>query len=407
MFRFSLRALVCLTAVVAIGLAVFVCSNAESEVERDIRLYGDRPITDRETLFAKVEQLIDARQSEGRWHDPEVEAVPEPVPRPTLTRVEFAQIATHYRKAYPLVSLRERLAYERARKHRHAKLLDSTLERMNVAEDPTHGGMTKGEWPQIRTHALQQLHSRWVFHFIRQEGAGVARLPPDPSVRDLEVEPWPEIMFEATTHQPPGEPVDVPDTEPNDPSARVFERWTEAKNPMRVPSRPRLESYFQSNLLEFTQSGRNGFAKDVDHVAGFLPHRLMTQSNIRMGAPRFPRGLETPVFASDWGVKTLQLVSLLKHDRPKVYVSKTLPNMESLPEANVRDLDGFESRALERLYNGEDLCIEGRQNQVRMLGSLRAIEQCRDCHFVKRGQLLGAFSYEFARLAPNSFSSPE
>ena len=397
MIRFSLKALVCLTAIVAIVYAVcFYGMVTESEDERDIRLYGELPIEDPETLFAKVDQLADPDERPDPWDPNDVRAKS----RPKLTRVELAQVASHYRKAYPFVSLRDRLTYERAAKHRQVKLLDSTRKRLSLAEDPTQGGMMKGELPAVRTLAFEAVHSQWVFYFIRQEGVGMTRMP-DPSIRDLESLDWPDIPFEATTNQPPGKPVEVPETEPTQPSKRVYELWAQARNPFRLPTRPRLEAYFDSDSREFGRGGRNGFARNVDEVAGFQPHRVLTQSRIRMGASTWDHGFEPEVSPHDWGVKSLQLVSLLKHDRPKVYVSKTLPNMESLPEGKTRDLDTFETEALDRLYDGEDLCIEGRENEVRMLGSLRAMKQCLDCHFVERGQLLGAFSYKFARLTPD------
>lgn len=397
MFRFSLRGLVCFTSLIAIAVAI--CSYgmlAESEDERDIRLYGELPIEDPVSLFSKVDQLVEAGIRERPWNQTQFATS-----RPRLTRVELAQVANHYRKAYSFVSLRNRLSYEANSTPRPVKLMDSTLERLSLAEDPTRGGMVKSELPPIRTLALQALHSDWVFHFIRQEGVGMTRMP-DPSVWDLESKTWPEIPFEATTEQAPGQATELPDTEPDNPSDKLFQRWTDAKNPLRLPSRPRLLQYFEEDYRDFGRSGRNGFAKDVDHVAGFLPHRITSQRRIRMDQVQLPQGREPDASPNDWGVKSLHLVSLLKHDRPQVYVSKSLPNMESLPEANLRDLDGFETMALERLYNGDDLCIQARENQVRMLGSLRAMKQCLDCHLVERGELLGAFSYEFARLTPDA-----
>ncbi|MEM6472824.1 MAG: hypothetical protein AAF802_24895 [Planctomycetota bacterium] len=80
----------------------------------------------------------------------------------------------------------------------------------------------------------------------------------------------------------------------------------------------------------------------------------------------------------------------------QVYDSRTLPNMES--HANdLRELDSFETTSLQRLYQGEDLCLEGHENRVRMFGSLRANRQCLDCHTVQRGELLGAFTNDFIR----------
>src|SRR6185437_1648341 len=97
----------------------------------------------------------------------------------------------------------------------------------------------------------------------------------------------------------------------------------------------------------------------------------------------------------NWLTVRVELVSMLKHDRPMVYVSEYLPNMNELREAPVRDLDPFERQALTALLAGDDLAADHDAGRVRALGSLRAANQCLECHQVKRGALLGAFSYEF------------
>ena len=101
-----------------------------------------------------------------------------------------------------------------------------------------------------------------------------------------------------------------------------------------------------------------------------------------------------------WQTVRVDLVSLLKHQRPMAYVSRHLPNMTELRHAPVRELDGFEQRALSSLIAGEDLVSDGHLDRVRAFGSLRAATQCLTCHEVERGTLLGAFSYEFLRDPP-------
>jgi len=71
--------------------------------------------------------------------------------------------------------------------------------------------------------------------------------------------------------------------------------------------------------------------------------------------------------------------------------------MEELRDAPTRPLDGFERDALEKLRGGEELVVEENPDELRMLGPLRALEECRHCHEVKADELLGAFSY---RLRP-------
>ena len=58
-----------------------------------------------------------------------------------------------------------------------------------------------------------------------------------------------------------------------------------------------------------------------------------------------------------------------------------------------RPLDEFESAALPVLERGEDLVKEVKENELRVLGSIRAMKQCLTCHDVQRGDLLGAFTY--------------
>ena len=60
----------------------------------------------------------------------------------------------------------------------------------------------------------------------------------------------------------------------------------------------------------------------------------------------------------------------------------------------------FEATALEELRSNEDLVVKDGVNRIRMLGSLRAGNDCLKCHSVKRGHLLGAFSYEVVREGP-------
>ncbi len=98
-----------------------------------------------------------------------------------------------------------------------------------------------------------------------------------------------------------------------------------------------------------------------------------------------------------WAVRRMELVSLLKHDRPQVYVSSELPRMDKMDDTPVRDLGEFETGALAKLKAGEDVVTRASLNRIEMLGALRASKSCLQCHNVERGQLLGAFSYSLVR----------
>ena len=69
-----------------------------------------------------------------------------------------------------------------------------------------------------------------------------------------------------------------------------------------------------------------GYIKDRRHVAGFETHRFS----------------QVPAPAGAWKVRTLELVSLLLHDEPAVYVSDHLPRMEHRSGIPTRPLDRFE-----------------------------------------------------------------
>ncbi len=98
-----------------------------------------------------------------------------------------------------------------------------------------------------------------------------------------------------------------------------------------------------------------------------------------------------------WKVQRLELVSLLKHDAPVVYVSESLPRMKDTDDTKTRPLDAFEKSGLEALLAGEDLKVSESDNEIRMVGSVRAVKQCLACHGVERGDLLGAFTYKLRR----------
>ena len=74
--------------------------------------------------------------------------------------------------------------------------------------------------------------------------------------------------------------------------------------------------------------------------------------------------------------------------------------MDYLNSNSTRQLDTFEQESLRQLRGGEEIVIEHELNHIRMVGAIRAAKQCLDCHSVRRGELLGAFSYLLDRKQP-------
>lgn len=103
---------------------------------------------------------------------------------------------------------------------------------------------------------------------------------------------------------------------------------------------------------------------------------------------------------AEWRISKLELVSLLKFPEPRVYLSRNLPNMKELNGAPTRPLDTFEKAGLHRIREGEDIVIESDIDEIRMIGAVPAAWQCVACHSVRRGDLLGAFSYSLHRTPP-------
>jgi hypothetical protein len=149
----------------------------------------------------------------------------------------------------------------------------------------------------------------------------------------------------------------------------------------------------------FHPLGLGGVRQPVTEVIGFQSHAFHRHPGRLMSNPE------------QWNIKRLELVSLLKFEEPRVYQLDHLPRMDQLAQADVptRLLTDFEVWALEQLWTEKDIVLDhtvlnhtvlnhtvldAQSTSYQMLGSLRAGEQCLECHSVARGELLGAFSYE-------------
>ena len=234
----------------------------------------------------------------------------------------------------------------------------------------------------IRVEALQALHSDEVEKFITRPGFGESRSPAyGPTY--LPLVRLPRLPLPSCEIDPPsGElPVELSATDSLAASQAVV-----------LPSLDHLGRMNDVELESFLDRSRFGYFEDRDHVAGFGMHGFNYQVRLQrtlFGPP--------PELTENWAVRRLELVSLLKHDTPRVYESKILPNMEELREAPTRALNPFEAAAIPQLLGQEDLVAQATTNCIEMVGSIRAAKQCLDCHEVERGQLLGAFSYTLVR----------
>jgi hypothetical protein len=134
-------------------------------------------------------------------------------------------------------------------------------------------------------------------------------------------------------------------------------------------------------VLDFINPKGFGYVKDREHIAGFQKHGMS----------------KVPAASANWSVAHLELVGLVVHEKPVVYMTANLPRMDEVQNAPKRPLDSFEVEGLEALKAGEDLYYRGAEDKARMMGSIRAVKQCLQCHSGSRGDLLGAFSYGLRR----------
>jgi hypothetical protein len=213
------------------------------------------------------------------------------------------------------------------------------------------------------TWALQQLHENTAEQFARAAGFGLMRMP---SVR-LEL-----VRFEPRT--PIQLPVPVAFSSPQ-------------------PADSILQLLHNSALINFINPERTPYIRSRDEVAGFEAHLL---SSLAGEGPK-------PKRDPDWQVVRLELVSLLRHAEPRVYVAENLPEMDKLADVPNRPLNAFEQSALPQLVTQQDAVVDQKPDRIEMLGALRAGEKCLECHRGARGKLLGAFSYSLTPLpAPNT-----
>jgi hypothetical protein len=132
-----------------------------------------------------------------------------------------------------------------------------------------------------------------------------------------------------------------------------------------------------------------GTGKSLQFI-GFRPHRVTEP----------PRTIKDPTDPGiEYSLEKLELIGLLLHETPVVYESENLPNMEAVlaDQMPIRPLDAFETESLEKLRAGETFVLSNDHQQLRMVGAVRSITQCTDCHGSNPGELLGAFSYIFNR----------
>jgi hypothetical protein len=265
-----------------------------------------------------------------------------------------AQYLTALRAEFPYESMEVRLSPSpQSRAQRGKPISDAFLWSL---EAPLSGrNARQGE-------SLMSLHEHTVQEFIMSPGFGVSRMP----------------TLESKLRRSLAEETSVPQPEPL--RLSPFDYREETPTP-GIPDYSEFTRLHETSFFDFFNPERFGYLKDRAHVAGFRPHQFK----------------ELPRFETLWALQRIELIGLVLRDYPVVYVSEHLPRMDLLAKAPVRRLDTFEGAGLDALRKGQFLHIGEQNGRLRVIGALRATQQCTECHNCERGELLGAFSYQLRR----------
>lgn len=277
------------------------------------------------------------------------------------------------RERYPYVSIRERVepvnpaVYE-------------VQDVMHIEEsDPFRQGIVR--FVHSRRAGIRALHRSAIYHFLEASEFGVSRMSAFP-LQSLAHEDGSPIRIEADTRS----------------SSELPEFLSPGETPQLSTDRMQ-EGHFAFGSW-FLDASRFGDVKDLDQVAGFLPHAIVDASWDT--SPPAIEDIHSPFNETLRGsretgptlkLEKLQMVGLLYHPEPVVYDIDTLPELLSAETAPTRELDAFELRSLAILQQGNAIHVESKGDAVRMMGALRNSESCTECHTGPTTQLLGAFSY--------------
>jgi hypothetical protein len=279
--------------------------------------------------------------------------------------VSHYQEIQELRETYPVVSLESRLAYEPKKPSQDKLAIELPEQLENRLEESEYSF-------RMRNLMLAKLHQNNAADFALAQGFGVARMIRlNPQSMEL-----PEVIPRVLPEAP-----DYPNDAIPPPEFAGIQNDNELEDQL-------AGAHYQSRE-DFLAAERMGHVEEYRQAVGFESHQFRFVPEVGGGQEK-----------SQWQVTRLELVSLLRHADPMVYVSKELPNMQKLAGVSTRSLTSFEAEALPQLHRDEDVVISKDLNQIKMLGSLRAGENCLQCHSVRRGELLGAFSYEISRVKP-------
>ncbi|MCA9178771.1 MAG: hypothetical protein KDB14_30120 [Planctomycetales bacterium] len=259
-----------------------------------------------------------------------------------------------------------------------------------------------------RERQLEALHNDHYANFVASPGFGQSRAI-GWNVKQLATIEVPDV--EIAEANLPRWPVELPTPYDLGWEGGIPDYWTQY--PLAYSKDESVFHYHFATTQGFASDASLGYSPGKGRAAGFVSHAFHhSPAGLQLPNPASEQVLgPAPPRTQTYRITRLQLVSLLVHNPPKVYASESLPRMDQLGEqAATRELTEFEASALERLAAGEDIVTTAPNEAFEMLGAVRAIQRCTNCHDARVGDLLGAFSYSFAQwntLSSNNESNPQ
>ncbi len=224
-----------------------------------------------------------------------------------------------------------------------------------------------------RDGSFSELHDRLVGTFVNRPGQGQQRMRRFPDKEYFfptrEPIPQPERISTSQVHEAIEHPIELPDFDPSQRHRR--------------------------SVLEFAFPFGWGWERGPNEIYGFQRHQFGKHSKNETRQI----GDWSPGAEQGWRIASLELIGLLAHPKPTVYMTENLPRMDEAKAAPTRDPDEFETAGLKALAGGKELYFGRSRTEplLRMVGGLRAAKSCTACHGCREGELLGAFSYTLVK----------
>lgn len=225
-----------------------------------------------------------------------------------------------------------------------------------------------------REYHFSLLHRNQIDQFVNHPGFGVMRMLR--SVREKDY------------YLPHREPIPQP--------VRLATSQDRVAFDHPIPTPKHVEKLtHRKTVAEFAFPFGWGWERSPNEYLGFQPHQLGKRSRFESDM----LGTWSLELDGGWRIASLELIGLLAHPKPTVYMTANLPRMDEAKTAPTRDPDEFETAGLKAIAKGQELYFGKSRSEplLRMVGGIRAAKSCVNCHGCREGELLGAFSYTLVK----------